>query len=45
MTPGGKFTRYITSILPAIIITAAIAIQFTARRLEDCARAFLKMNH
>ena len=33
MTPGGKFTRYITSILPAIIITAAIAVQFTSRRL------------
>jgi predicted membrane-bound dolichyl-phosphate-mannose-protein mannosyltransferase len=33
MTPGGKFTRYITSVLPAIIITAAIGVQFTARRL------------
>jgi len=33
MTPGGKFTRYITSILPAIIITAAIAVQFAARRV------------
>ena len=33
MTPGGKFTRYITSILPTIIITASIAIQFAARRL------------
>jgi predicted membrane-bound dolichyl-phosphate-mannose-protein mannosyltransferase len=39
MTPGGKFTRYITSILPAIIITAAIGVQFTARRLgRFCAR-------
>jgi predicted membrane-bound dolichyl-phosphate-mannose-protein mannosyltransferase len=33
MTPGGKFTRYITSILPAVIITAAITVQFVARRL------------
>jgi predicted membrane-bound dolichyl-phosphate-mannose-protein mannosyltransferase len=31
--PGGKFTRYLTSVLPAIIITAAIGVQFTARRL------------
>jgi predicted membrane-bound dolichyl-phosphate-mannose-protein mannosyltransferase len=39
--PGGKFTRYITSVLPALIITAAIGVQFTARRLGIfCARAF-----
>jgi predicted membrane-bound dolichyl-phosphate-mannose-protein mannosyltransferase len=39
--PGGKFTRYITSVLPAIIMTAAIGVQFTARRLgRFCARAF-----
>jgi hypothetical protein len=41
MTPGGKFTRYIITILPAIIITAAIGVQFTARRLGRlCARIF-----
>jgi hypothetical protein len=41
MTPGGKFTRYITSVLPAIIITAAIGVQFMARRLGRlCARVF-----
>jgi predicted membrane-bound dolichyl-phosphate-mannose-protein mannosyltransferase len=41
MTPGGKFTRYLTSILPAVIITSAIGVQFTARRLgRFCARAF-----
>ena len=41
MTPGGKFTRYITSILPAIIIAAAMGVQFTARRLGRlCARVF-----
>ena len=33
MFVGGKFTRYILSILPAVIITAAIGIQFAARRL------------
>lgn len=39
--PGGKFTRYLTSILPAIIMTAAIGVQFLARRLgRFCARAF-----
>src|SRR5882762_3881034 len=41
MLPGGKFTRYLSSILPAIIMTAAIGVQFTARRLgRFCARAF-----
>jgi len=41
MAPGGKFTRYLTSILPAIMITAAIGVQFVARRLgRFCARAF-----
>jgi len=41
MLPGGKFTRYLTSILPAIIMTAAIGVQFTARRLgRFCARVF-----
>ncbi len=41
MAPGGKFTRYLTSVLPAIIMTAGIGVQFTARRLgRFCARAF-----
>lgn len=31
MFVGGKFTRYILSILPAVIITSAIGIQFAAR--------------
>lgn len=40
MLPGGKFTRYLTSVLPAIIITASIGVQFAARRLGKlCARA------
>lgn len=39
--PGGKFTRYLTSVLPALIITAAMGVQFTARRLgRFCARVF-----
>ena len=29
--PGGKFTRYYTSILPAVLITAALGIQFAGR--------------
>jgi hypothetical protein len=31
--PGGKFTRYFTSVLPAVLITAAIGIQFAGRWL------------
>src|SRR5207253_5478264 len=31
MFPGGKFTRYITSVLPAVIMSTAIGVQFTAR--------------
>jgi len=31
--PGGKFTRYATSLMPAVIITAALAIQFAGRAL------------
>jgi 4-amino-4-deoxy-L-arabinose transferase-like glycosyltransferase len=29
---GGKFTRYATSLMPAVIITAALAIQFARSR-------------
>jgi len=31
--PGGKFTRYYTTILPAVLITAALGIQFGGRWL------------
>jgi uncharacterized protein (DUF736 family) len=31
--PGGKFTRYYTTVLPAVLITAALGIQFAARWL------------
>jgi hypothetical protein len=32
MPVGGKFTRYVLSVLPAVIIAAALGIQFVARR-------------
>jgi hypothetical protein len=32
MFVGGKFARYVTTLMPAVFITAAIAIQFAARR-------------
>jgi len=31
--PGGKFTRYYTTVLPAVLITAALGIQFAGRTL------------
>ena len=33
--PGGKFTRYVTVILPAVLITAAIGIQAVGRFLAN----------
>ena len=30
---GGKFTRYATSLMPAVIITAALALQFAGRQV------------
>jgi hypothetical protein len=33
--PGGKFTRYYTTALPAVIITSAIGIQFLGRWLAE----------
>ena len=39
--PGGKFTRYYTTVLPAVLITAALGLQFTGRWL---ARAISKLN-
>ena len=39
MPVGGKFTRYILSVLPAVIIAAALGIQFVARRFAQlCAQ-------
>jgi len=34
MFVGGKFTRYVLSLLPAVFMTAAIGIQFIARAFE-----------
>jgi len=31
--PGGKFTRYYTTVLPAVLITSALGIQFVGRWL------------
>ncbi|HEX7330077.1 MAG TPA: glycosyltransferase family 39 protein [Pyrinomonadaceae bacterium] len=33
--PGGKFTRYYTTVLPAVLITSAIGIQWTGRWLAN----------
>ena len=37
MAPGGKFARYILSILPAVLIVSALGIQFLARWLARLA--------
>lgn len=33
--PGGKFTRYYTTVLPAVLITSALGIQFAGRWLSE----------
>jgi hypothetical protein len=33
--PGGKFTRYYTTVLPAVLITSALGIQFVGRWLAS----------
>jgi hypothetical protein len=33
--PGGKFTRYYTTVLPAVLITSAIGIQFAGRWIAN----------
>ena len=33
--PGGKFTRYYTTMLPAVLITSALGIQFAGRWLAN----------
>ncbi len=37
---GGKFTRYYTTVLPAILITSALGIQFLGRRLAERLSSF-----
>ncbi|HEX7294256.1 MAG TPA: glycosyltransferase family 39 protein, partial [Pyrinomonadaceae bacterium] len=39
---GGKFTRYYTTALPAVLITAALGIQFAGRWLSDKASTLFK---
>jgi hypothetical protein len=38
--PGGKFTRYYTTVLPAVLITSALGIQFVGRWFADRLSAF-----
>jgi len=38
--PGGKFTRYYTTVLPAVLITAALGIQFAGRWLANVISKF-----
>jgi hypothetical protein len=38
--PGGKFTRYYTTVLPAVLITAALGIQFLGRWLANKLASF-----
>jgi hypothetical protein len=45
MFPGGKFARYVMTVLPAVMITAAIGVQFAARKLGSfCGRVFDNQN-
>lgn len=39
--PGGKFTRYFTVVLPAVLITAAVGVQFVGRWLAQQLAALL----
>ena len=38
--PGGKFTRYYTTVLPAVLITCALGIQWAGRWLADRVASF-----
>ena len=38
--PGGKFTRYYTTVLPAVLITCALGIQFVGRWLANRVASF-----
>jgi hypothetical protein len=38
--PGGKFTRYYTTVLPAVLITCALGIQFAGRWIANRIAAF-----
>ena len=41
---GGKFTRYVTSLLPAVMITAALGMQFIAQQFGRLCARIVKNN-
>ncbi len=41
--PGGKFTRYLTVVLPAVMITAALGVQFVGRWLAQLFASLLSV--
>lgn len=43
--PGGKFTRYYTTVLPAVLITSALGIQFAGRWLANRIANFEGLKH
>jgi hypothetical protein len=43
--PGGKFTRYYTTVLPAVLITCALGIQFAGRWIAHRIAAVLTLKH
>ena len=43
--PAGKFTRYYTTVLPAVLITAALGIQWAGRWLADRIASFATLKH
>jgi hypothetical protein len=42
---GGKFTRYYTTVLPAVLITCALGIQFAARWIAARLASFASLKH
>jgi Dolichyl-phosphate-mannose-protein mannosyltransferase len=43
--PGGKFTRYYTTVLPAVLITSALGIQFAGRWLANRISDAVSLKH
>lgn len=43
--PGGKFTRYYTTVLPAVLITSALGIQFAGRWLANRISDSVSLKH
>lgn len=42
--PGGKFTRYYTTVLPAVLITCALGIQFAGRWIANRLASFYSLS-